>query len=502
MTAIDASQPAEAVATDVATAPTPAGAGLARGLAIYGVTTFGIRAINFLLIALYTRFLVPGDWGVVTIAETIAAVWVVFSGAALDGAMRRLYFQYVSDEALLRRYVSSTLRFALLCTAVALAAAFLLGPLLLGKGRLGVTFYPFVGLAIGTAAMTQLAEYRLGLFQVQARPRAYASLAWTQFALTAAGVIFFVIVVHGGARGMLLGKFAGGVVATAIVAVLIWPWLRGGWEWRLAHETLKLALPLMPHQLIALGLVALDRFILVHYRGVGEVGVYSLAYTLGMVMYLVTSSVSLAWSPIFYDLARQERREEIARLNSRIIGALIAIASIGALIAPDFVRYALAPGYRAAGTLAPWIIGGYLLHALFSLCQLSLLHAKRTDILWTLSLLALALNIGLNFWWIPRWGAMGAAYATAAAYGLEAVVVWIYAQRVFRLPYALGRVLLELCLFGVCLVFSQGLLPLPQALGARAAILAAVFFLVMLVLWRDSDVVRMLWRRRAEKETR
>ena len=501
MTAIDASQPAEAVATDVATAPAPAGAGLARGVAIYGVTTFGIRAINFLLIALYTRFLAPGDWGVVTMAETIAAVWVVFSGSALDGAMRRLYFQYISDEAVLRRYVSSTLRFALLWTAVAIGAAFLLGPLLFGRGHLGVTFYPFVGLAIGTAAMTQLAEYRLGLFQVQARPRAYAALAWTQFALTAAGVIVFVIVMRDGARGMLLGKFAGGVVATVVVAVLVWPWLRGGWEWRFANETLKLALPLMPHQLIALGLVALDRFILEHYRGLSEVGVYSLAYTLGMVMYLVTSSVSLAWSPIFYDLARQERREEIAGLIGRIIGALVGIASIGAFIAPDFVRYALAPGYQAAGRLAPWIIGGYLLHAIFTLCQFSLLHAKRTDILWTLSLLALALNIGLNFWWIPRWGAAGAAYATFAAYALEAAVVWMYAQHVFRLPHAVGRIWLELCLFGVCLAFSQGVLPLPQAVGARAALLAGVFAVVLLVLWRDSDVVRMLWRRRAGKES-
>ena len=68
---------------------------------------------------------------------------------------------------------------------------------------------------------------------------------------------------------------------------------------------LPLSLPLVPHMLLALGLVAADRLILQRFRSMQEVGVYSLAYTLGMMMFLVTVSVAQAWSPMFYRMASQ-----------------------------------------------------------------------------------------------------------------------------------------------------------------------------------------------------
>jgi O-antigen/teichoic acid export membrane protein len=50
-----------------------------------------------------------------------------------------------------------------------------------------------------------------------------------------------------------------------------------------------------------------DRFILAHYRDLSEVGIYSLAYSLGMVMFLVTRSLSQAWLPMFFELARYRK---------------------------------------------------------------------------------------------------------------------------------------------------------------------------------------------------
>src|SRR5207249_3977473 len=128
------------------------------------------------------------------------------------------------------------------------------------------------------------------------------------------------------------------------------------------------------------GLVVADRFILERYRSLDEVGLYSLAYTLGMVMYLVSLSIAQAWQTIYFDTARAgdvTGRSMLGRLSSSLAIFLSAIAFIGVLIAPELTSV-LDARYRAVGRLIPWIIGGYLLHALFGLFHLSALQGKRT----------------------------------------------------------------------------------------------------------------------------
>jgi len=100
-----------------------------------------------------------------------------------------------------------------------------------------------------------------------------------------------------GAVGMLGGKLMGAAGSLLVAAIVSRKWWAGGFEWKLVRESLPFALPILPHLLLALGLVVADRFILEYYRNLAEVGVYSVAYTFGMVMYLVTASISQAWSP-------------------------------------------------------------------------------------------------------------------------------------------------------------------------------------------------------------
>jgi len=47
---------------------------------------------------------------------------------------------------------------------------------------------------------------------------------------------------------------------------------------------------------------------------------------------------------------------------------------------------------------------------------------------------AAILNLILNFWWIPIWGIIGAAYATFAAYFLALVLSVLFGRRVFQVP--------------------------------------------------------------------
>lgn len=429
------------------------------GSGTYATTNFALRAVNFLLITLFTRYLTPSDYGTISLAEVMAATIGTFCGLGLDASIRRLYFNYADEPAVQRLYVSSVIRFGACLTATIVIVTLVAGPHLLHRfaPHFAIPFFPYIAVAIATAAANQIVDYRLGLYQSEQRPVAFSLMALASFLLTAGSALFLVVLLRRGALGMLTGKLMGAAASLMLAVSVSRKWWTGGFEWKFVRESLRLALPLLPHMFLALGLIAADRFILQHYRNLQEVGLYSLAYTFGMVMYLVTASISQAWSPLFYDVARSgpAGQRMLGRLFSGLSLFLVAIAAFGSLIAQGVVQHFLDKRYLAAGRLIPWIIAGYLFHALYGTLQPSLLHARRVGFLWVVSGVALVANLGLNVLWIPSQGMYGAAYATAAAYAIEALLLYVYAQRVYRLVFSKTRLAAALTIFGAALWITQ-----------------------------------------------
>lgn len=429
-----------------------------RASTIYGLANFGIRGLNFLLLPLYTHYLSPADYGMIALAETLALFMLQVLNMGFDASMQRLYFQHVEPPEELNSYVGTVLKFAFAVEAAFLILVFTTGP------WLEHTLWPhapvpflYVGMALTTAATTQFFTYRLVLCQAQQRPKIYAILAFVSFALTASSSVLLVAVARKGVEGMLGGKLLAALICFLIAAVLAWPALRSRFHWRHVRETIAIGLPLVPHALMAYGLVSADRFILAHYRDLREVGIYSVGYTMGMVMSMVTMSLNQAWAPIYYDTARKgdHGSRVLGKLCSRILIVLVAIACFGALLARFFILHFLDKRFEPAARLVPWIVGAYLMHSAFSMFSLASMQARRTKWIMGASFMALTLNTLLNFALIPRLGMYGAAYATFFAYVLEAVVMYAIAQRIFRLDYELPRTLAAFGLFFAALTVTQ-----------------------------------------------
>jgi O-antigen/teichoic acid export membrane protein len=480
------SESAAIVSPEVEFPETPAGPTVGRrllhGTLVYGVTNFGLKGLNFGLVLLYTRFLTPADFGTVALAEVIAAIVAAVSSMGLTSAVQPLYFSYASDRTVLRRCISTLLRFGAAVTVFFLAISLLGGMLLTVGAGFRIAFFPYIAMALGTAAALQLVDYRLVLYQIEEKPVSYSMLAAACFGLTAAATVFRVILLHGGALGLLGGKLAGAVLTLCVAVWLGRHWLDGGWKKSFVREALPLSLPLVPHFLLALGLVAADRLILLRYRSMEEVGLYSLAYTFGMMMFLVTASVAQAWSPVFYRMASQGEatRPAIGRMLAAILLLLGAVAVFGLAIANPFIRGVLDPRYWPAGRLVPLVIGGYLFHAVFALFQMCALHARKVQFVWVVSILALAVNLVLNFAWDPKWGMYGAAWATTVAYAVESLLMYAYAQRVYALPVKGRRLLMVVGVFCGLLAIMQ----LSLSAGMQTLATVGACALSLTLFWR------------------
>ena len=431
---------------------------VAGASAMYALANLGIRALNFLLLPLYTRFLSPTDYGLITLAEAFAAFLALVIGLGFDSGIQRLYFHYVDDSTALASYLGSAIKFALAAAAFAILLTVTAGtPLLHAFAPRFEVPSRFLVWATITAVSAQFLQYKLVVFQSQGKPKSYVLLTVASFVLTASFAVALVVFAHQGASGMLLGKLAASLIGVGLALFLFSGALRSPFHWRYVRETLAIGAPLVPHQLMAGGLMVADRFILGYYRDLREVGLYSIAYTFGGVMSLVTLSLTQAWAPAYYDLARKGEtgRSAMGRICSELAVVLSAIACFGALIARDFIGHFLDSRYVAAGRIVPWIIGAYLAHSIFTMFSLAVVQAKQTKWLMLVSFVALAANTILNFALIPSWGMYGAAYATIAAYVVELIVMYLVAQRLYPLNYDLRRILSSVGVFLLALVATQ-----------------------------------------------
>src|SRR5262249_32513334 len=150
---------------------------LARGGASYAVATFATRGFSFLLLPVYTHFLSPSEYGLVSLSDIVAISIQMLGGLGLAPAVQRLYFKYEGDER--AAATASVLRAALAWLVLVLGVALLAGePIMrLVAPHFAAPFFPYVALSLVTATGTLVIDYRQTLFQTEERPSPYVRLA-------------------------------------------------------------------------------------------------------------------------------------------------------------------------------------------------------------------------------------------------------------------------------------------------------------------------------------
>ena len=164
---------------------------------VYGLGNYGIKVVGFLLIPLYTRFLSPADYGVMSLVAMYTNVMFILMNLGQSTSLFRFYFDK-DDQASRNRVVAASVWLVLLI-AVPLAALPLLfsGPLaqvVLGEGTLWFL------MCIGTATVICKVLLRMpfAIMRAEEQSKRYASWSVVRNAL---GDV------------PLVGFFAGGEIA-------------------------------------------------------------------------------------------------------------------------------------------------------------------------------------------------------------------------------------------------------------------------------------------------
>ncbi|OFW53795.1 MAG: hypothetical protein A2146_08340 [Actinobacteria bacterium RBG_16_67_10] len=413
---------------------------LGKHSAIYGLGGLVQRILAVLLLPVYTRFLSPSDYGMVETLIALTTVLVIVLRLGITNAFFRFYFD--SKEAAHRRLVLRTsfwftMAMATLGLVAGLALSGEISTALFGSSDdAELVAAAFVGL---WAQMNY--EQLTALFRVEERSVAYVTASLANIFLTIALTLTLVVALDAGPLGVIVGNFTGTLVVYATLVGYRREQLGLQFDRSLLREMNRFGLPLVPSALFLWVTTFSDRFFLVKLADAEEVGLYSVGVRIASAIALLLTAFRTAWPAVGYSI---EDDREAGRTYAFVLTYLVLITSWVAtglaLLSPWLVGWIAAPSFSSASTVVGPLAFAVVPFAGYVVVAIGIGRVRRTQFNWVITGAAAAVNVALNLTLIPRYGMMGAAVATVAAYStMFAGMIW-WAQRVFPVPYQWRRV--------------------------------------------------------------
>jgi O-antigen/teichoic acid export membrane protein len=297
-----------------------------------------------------------------------------------------------------------------------------------------------------------------------------------------AGIVVLVAALRLRVWGMLYTALISAALVALFLAVHCFRAARPRFDARLFFRMLRFAAPIGLSG-IAMFLIHFgDRFVLPHYRSLAELGIYVLAYKIGMLLSVAYAAFQTYWSAqVFHIMRRDDAETVFARLFTYVILAL-SFGGLGLIVCSrPALRILVAPAFQGAAPVVPVIVIAYYIRSVGDYLRCLFLasgHPSYDAICnWAGAVVCLTGYLTL----IPRFGMWGAAFATAAAFTVIGVlsVIWTYRLRPYRVEA--GR----LVKIGVALAagaISYSFLPAPS-LVAQIGLAALSLALFLLTLW-------------------
>jgi O-antigen/teichoic acid export membrane protein len=275
--------------------------------------------------------------------------------------------------------------------------------------------------------------------------------------------IYFIAIRHSGVVGVLYSSLISSTVVTIPLAIQTIRHVKLSFSYSKLKGIVTFGAPLIITSAAAFTVNFSDRFFLRHFSTLSTVGIYALGYKFGfMLSLLVVQPFDMIWQARIYDIAKRDTSGEMfARLFEYYYFVLVTAALVFSICIKELLSLIATSDFQAAYKVVPIVALAYVFQGTNRFFLAGTYIAKKTMHLGPVGVASAAANIGLNLLLIPRYGMLGAAWATAFSFLFMSALSLVVSQRVYRIPYVFTRVV-TLLGFAVLVYLVSSLVAFPS----------------------------------------
>ncbi len=408
---------------------------------IYGAGNATGKLVGFLLIPIYTRYLTTEDYGILSLCVMFGAFLFLLLNMGLSSAIFKNYFMATSEKA--KSAVISTAGFLMVFVSLPVLILLILKSAWISEMLLEKEVYKnAVMLVAATTFFTLLLKLPFSLMRAREESQKYAVLTVSKTMITIVLTILLVVGLKKGFWGILISQC---ITALLLCAYLLPKILHKSalcFSKKEAKKLLGFGLPLVAAGIGSVFLTLSDRYILNIYAPLHQVGLYSLGYKFGEILWFLAWAFQLAWPQFLFAHEKSPDAKTLySQTSTYYLGVMVFVCLSVSILAKEVITIMATPGFFYAYKVIPIISLSQLFYGLFFLSSVGIYLKSKTKYAPIAVGVAAFTNLILNLLWIPKYGMMGAALATLICYFIQFILVLFFSMRLYKIAYEYARIL-------------------------------------------------------------
>ncbi len=197
-----------------------------------------------------------------------------------------------------------------------------------------------------------------------------------------------------------------------------------------------------------------------------QVGIYGANYKLAVLMMIFIQMFRFASEPFFFSHAKDRKAPELYSRVMTIFVAFCLLIFLGVMLYLDILKYFIGRGasneYHEGLIIVPIVLIANMFYGIVFNLSIWFKLSDRTSSGTVITGAGALITLIVLFVLVPVLGYKGAALAHLACYSVMMLISYFWGQKVFPIPYQIGRIalyfLLALVIFGLSLLNAKLLL--------------------------------------------
>lgn len=454
---------------------------------IYGTGSILQSLAGFVLIPIYTKYFSPEEYGQLEVSNSMIMILVMVLTISLPGAILKVRERDCNNEEEKNSLVLNSILISFPFSVIVLGLMYFNSDLIATWFLGGSQYAELVQIQVGIVGLTIPLQMTLADARAREKSKVYTTISLLRFGIMMVGALILIAWLKYGVSGALWANF----LSISIVMVLSMVALWRGFSLRIRRNLLKslfyFGIANVPATLAFWFLNLSDRYIIEHFRGLSEVGIYSLGYRFGwVVQFMLVIPFQLAWPTVAFSVAERNDARQIYKKVLSYFSLVAVFLALGLTVfSPTIIQLIASPDYWPGVYVVPIVSFAYIFAGWHNIFCIGLHLKNKTKYLPLFVVIPAIINVGANILLVPIFGMIAAAWVTLGSFILVALITYFGTNKFYKLKYEWWRLVKLFFSFAVALCFYLAFIQNENAWGnVLVGFGSLILFIVLIWLSR------------------
>jgi len=405
--------------------------------------------LGIIVIPIYTRLLSPEDYGTYNVFFSYVGILSIILSLNIHTSIGRYWFENNDDFKKFSGTCFTLITIIIIFSSVVFQLFKTnISSLMHIPVTLIIWFIPFILIELTYSTFRQIFEPQKASSLI-AKVSIYK--AYGSFILS---ILFIYLYNNNKYMGVITGYSISGILLSIFLFYKLKDFFQITFDRKYLKYIFSYSIPYIPYSLSGYILGQFDRIMINGYNGEKEAGIYSLSYSIGAILSIVSTALLNAWTPDYFKSMDNKDYKKYDNDVKKMLLIILFIAMGLMLFGSDIGKLLADKRYHESLYIIPFITYGYIFDAIWGITARNYAYKKNTLLLSIIGISAGLIKIIINAIFIPKYGYIVGVYTTIISFSLMAILGWLASKFILKTYTCnLQIIVFEIFLLSILFIF-------------------------------------------------